>query len=420
MTSHLEVSKETRGNALCLRVRGRLDSSWADHLATALDEVIRAGAYRVVLDLGDVTFLSSAGIRVLLVAYKQLQALRGSLAVCRASEQVRSVLTLSGLNDLLLLEEGPPAARRPATTTGLGKRHLAGVDFDLFELAGGGALSCEVLGNPAPPSAAGCRQEDCRTVRFPPASFGLGLGALGGDFDDCRGRFGEFLSAAGAVAYLPTDGSNVPDYLVGSETQGAELQVCHGLALRGAPGLLGQFEVRREPVVGLTRLADCCLKLADAPRAGVTLVAETSGLVGAALRRSPAAAGGADPLAFPEVRNWLTFTAERAYSHSTALVAGVVGSGDPGELAPAVRPLGPGAGLWGHLHAAAFSFRPLARGAVDLRATVASLFESQTLLGVLHLLYDDRGVSGAGESEFVRGACWVGPVRTPGAERGAP
>jgi anti-anti-sigma factor len=419
MTSHLEVSKETRGNALCLHVRGRLDSYWADHLASALEEVIRAGAYRVVLDLGEVTFLSSAGIRVLLVSYKQLQALRGSLTVCQASEQVHSVLNLSGLKDLLALEEAPPSARRPATTIGHGKRHLAGVDFDLFELASG-ALSCEVLGNPAPLSADLCRKEDCRTVHFSPASFGLGLGALGVDFDDCHGRFGEFLSAAGAVAYLPTDGSNVPDYLVGSETQGAELQVCHGLAFLGAPGLLGRFEARQEGVVGLTRLADCCLKLADAPRAGVVLVAETTGLVGAALRRSPAAAGGADPLAFPEVRSWLTFTAERAYAHSTALVVGVVGSGDPGELALGVRPLGPGADLWGHMHAAAFSFRPLARGAIDLRAAVASLFEGQTLLGVLHLLYDDRGISGAGESEFVRGACWVGPISTPAAERSAP
>src|SRR5262249_56949335 len=99
--------------------------------------------------------------------------------------------------NLLFFEEVPPFARGPATTIGQGNRHLAGVDFDLFELAGGGALSCQVLGNPAPLSAGGCRKEDCRTVRFSPASFGLGPGALGVDFDDCRGRFGEVLSAAG-------------------------------------------------------------------------------------------------------------------------------------------------------------------------------------------------------------------------------
>ena len=41
---------------------------------------------------------------------------------------------------------------------------------------------------------------------------------------------------------------------------------------------------------------------------------------------------------------------------------------------------------------------------------VATLFESENLESVMHLLNDTREISGAGESEFVRGACWFGPV----------
>jgi hypothetical protein len=48
---------------------------------------------------------------------------------------------------------------------------------------------------------------------------------------------------------------------------------------------------------------------------------------------------------------------------------------------------------------------------IDLGETVAGLSEPDQLLGVLHLLKDDRGVAGAGESEFVTGACWVGPIQ---------
>ena len=69
----------------------------------------------------------------------------------------------------------------------------------------------------------------------------------------------------------------------------------------------------------------------------------------------------------------------------------------------------------GHFHAAAFRFRPLRKGIIDLGETVAKLFEPEQLLGVLHLLNDDRGVSGAGESEFVTGACWIGPLAGDGA-----
>ena len=39
-----------------------------------------------------------------------------------------------------------------------------------------------------------------------------------------------------------------------------------------------------------------------------------------------------------------------------------------------------------------------------------NLFETESLLGVLHLLNDTREVVGIGQSEFIRGACWAGPA----------
>ena len=48
---------------------------------------------------------------------------------------------------------------------------------------------------------------------------------------------------------------------------------------------------------------------------------------------------------------------------------------------------------------------------LDLEATVGLLFEVQGPQGLLHLLCDDREATGAGESRFVRGACWVAPIK---------
>ena len=84
--------------------------------------------------------------------------------------------------------------------------------------------------------------------------------------------------------------------------------------------------------------------------------------------------------------------------------------GDSGALSPVLRPLGPKPDLSGHFHAAAFTYRPVQKGEINLKDTVRSLFETQSLQGVLHLLGDDRSIAGAGESEFVRGAFWVGPI----------
>jgi hypothetical protein len=81
-------------------------------------------------------------------------------------------------------------------------------------------------------------------------------------------------------------------------------------------------------------------------------------------------------------------------------------------LQPLLRPLSrAGTGISGHFHAAAFPYRTIQKGRLDLDATVGVLFENQGPKGLLHLLWDAREATGAGESRFVRGACWVGPIR---------
>jgi hypothetical protein len=87
-----------------------------------------------------------------------------------------------------------------------------------------------------------------------------------------------------------------------------------------------------------------------------------------------------------------------------------VAQGDAGALTPVLRPLGSKPNLIGHFHAAAFTYRPVQKGEINLQETVRSLFKTQSLQGVLHLLSDDRSIHGAGESEFLCGAFWAGPI----------
>jgi hypothetical protein len=114
--------------------------------------------------------------------------------------------------------------------------------------------------------------------------------------------------------------------------------------------------------------------------------------------------------ALPEVRDWLSFTPERAFARSLALVAGIASRRADSPAAAYLRPLG--GSLAGHFHAAAFSYQPLRKGRIDLAATVTALFDGAALRGVLHLLNDDRPIVGSGQSEFRRGACWIGPIAT--------
>jgi anti-sigma B factor antagonist len=79
-------------------VEGRVDSSTAPQLEKALQKIIDAGRYRIVVDLSGTDFMSSAGLRVLLSALKQVRRFnRGDLRLAAMSSKVKKAFELAGL-----------------------------------------------------------------------------------------------------------------------------------------------------------------------------------------------------------------------------------------------------------------------------------------------------------------------------------
>ena len=109
------------------------------------------------------------------------------------------------------------------------------------------------------------------------------------------------------------------------------------------------------------------------------------------------------------MREWLTFAPERTYSVTTAVLAGVVARSPKGPLADHLRPLGQLGKLYGHFHAAVFSYRPLPQRTVELGTLLRGLFKEHQLRDVLHLIWDDRE-AGVSESALLRGVGWVAPI----------
>src|SRR5438105_7228803 len=427
----MQINRQPRGDTVELKVEGRIDGYWSDHLAAAVDQEIRQGSHHIQLDLSQVAFLSSAGIGTLVRLYKDLKSIQGSFAVSNCSRNVLKVIQLSKLEDVLVAkavseslltkEVGESSKVEAPAPRSIRQIERSGSIYEVYPLGSESTLECRRLGDATPLEHCGFAKEHCHTMQFSDSAFSIGLGALGEHFEDCRGRFGEFIAAGGAVAYLPTDGTNVPDFLLAHGTTLAEVQVCYGIACQGANpqpfSSLIRFETNKKSAeaVAFSMLLESCLDVAEAQQIGIVMIAESAGLIGAALRRSPVvAASEPNAFEFPRIRDWLSFTAERAYTKSVVLAAGVALRGSAGALAPVIRPFpnasSSGLPIAGHFHAAAFSYRPVQRGQIDLKASIKTLFEAQALEGILHLLSDDRAVSGSGQSELIRGACWIAPI----------
>lgn len=405
----MEITKQQDADTMDVQVRGRLDAAWADHLSTELSDLVRAGSHRIRLDLSELDYVSSAGIRVLIKWRNRLAELGGAFVVANPSKPVLDLLKMTHLDKVLMTEQVAPTPREAPKEAQQVETDVA--RFEIHELERDAALECEVLGEPELLPGATYGEGQSAKTEFPAASFGLGIGAFGSDFGDCRSRFGEFLAVAGAAAYMPTDGTTVPDFMVATGTLIPDLQVLSGLRCTGHFSHLVRFDsVQPDGAVGVSHLAEQALEVVGNGASGLVILAETSGLVGASLRRPPTAPVPETIFSHPDVRKWLSFTSERAFADSLCLAAGVVARDDASSLTPLLRPLSAQTAVLAHLHALAMSYCHVQQGKIDLHKTVSSLFETEALRGLLHLLTDDRPIVGVGESEFARGAMWCGAI----------
>jgi len=99
----IEIRQEEVGEVRVLALSGRLDTETSADLELALQDLQAAGAVHFVIDLGDIGYVSSAGLRVLLALAKQLDGGRGSLKLCALNEAVGQVFDVAGFSRMFAI-----------------------------------------------------------------------------------------------------------------------------------------------------------------------------------------------------------------------------------------------------------------------------------------------------------------------------
>ncbi|MDR0453884.1 MAG: STAS domain-containing protein [Deferribacteraceae bacterium] len=96
------VEDKTNSGIIKFFLKGRITSVSANSFQYKLEEANKNGYIRFVINMQDVEFLSSVGIRILLMFYKKANSCGGSFNVENPSENVINVLGLTSLDKMLL------------------------------------------------------------------------------------------------------------------------------------------------------------------------------------------------------------------------------------------------------------------------------------------------------------------------------
>ena len=99
----MNISKKLNGSELLFELEGSIDSTSAPELDKVINESIK-DIESLILDFKNVDYISSAGLRVLLVAYKAM-AKQGKMVVRHPNSNVMDIFSMTGFDNILTIED---------------------------------------------------------------------------------------------------------------------------------------------------------------------------------------------------------------------------------------------------------------------------------------------------------------------------
>ena len=103
----MKITSNVENDVITINLEGRLDTTTSPELQDELDKLLTKTKFNLILDFKDLSYVSSAGLRVLLSAQKKANDLVGNVVIRNVSDSIMEVFEMTGFSDFLNIE--PPA-----------------------------------------------------------------------------------------------------------------------------------------------------------------------------------------------------------------------------------------------------------------------------------------------------------------------
>jgi anti-anti-sigma factor len=105
----MEITQKEENGVISISIKGRLDADSAPEAEKVVKEALAGPANRVLFNLGALEYLSSAGLRVLLSATKEMRRRDGKIVLCSLNEFVKEIFEVSGFQSLIPIADSVEA-----------------------------------------------------------------------------------------------------------------------------------------------------------------------------------------------------------------------------------------------------------------------------------------------------------------------
>lgn len=97
----MKIAHQEKDGIICFQIEGRLDAESAPEAETQLKGALNQGSQRLLFDLSKMDYISSAGLRVILMAVKELRKKQGKVVLCALTPYVKEIFDVSNFSSII-------------------------------------------------------------------------------------------------------------------------------------------------------------------------------------------------------------------------------------------------------------------------------------------------------------------------------
>jgi anti-anti-sigma factor len=97
----MNIAHQEKDGIICFQIEGRLDAESAPEAETTVKSVLKQGNRRLLFDLSKMDYISSAGLRVILMAVKELRNKQGKVVLCGLTPYVKEIFDVSNFSSII-------------------------------------------------------------------------------------------------------------------------------------------------------------------------------------------------------------------------------------------------------------------------------------------------------------------------------
>ncbi len=340
----MNIIIEKKEQIFILNIDGRLDAHGAIQFQETWSKNIQDDILCVVLNMGKTDYISSAGLRVLLIIFKTLKARGGTVAITGINSYCRNVMEMAGFADSFpiynTIDEALSSCMDIIQGINIQKNwddlEYFKADCGNIRIIPGSKDRCiiNVLGDVKNVLYSRITVNDLCSKKFSETEYSIGLGGLGDKVEDYYPLMGEMITIGGTMVWLPTDGFDTPDFLIPKSDKGqVTIRTGFNVSIGGHFNEVIMFQSKEEGGTSINNLYRTLFDMAKKRRndyrgvLGFAAYTDMSTVLGSGITKSPvieSKPANGEMIVHPSnFKEWFDTDYSPRYTDVTGLICGV-------------------------------------------------------------------------------------------------